>query len=159
MSFSGNMKTNNVFSLSLCVDVKCLLLAGAAVSFLTQNIFGQAITDHVPVMNLGLFHGGTVADWEFKEDLAAEKTCCLKIWNFWFCLFGPYFCDAQRCFLGRGGLISSIKERVLRVCCGKSDAPLAMLVIVWWWFLKEKWTERWQNGRILSQTFWNTNLH
>lgn len=67
------MKTNNVFSLSLWVDVKCLLLEGAAVSFLTQNIFGQPITGHVPVMNFGLFHGGTAAVWEFKEDLAPEK--------------------------------------------------------------------------------------
>lgn len=81
MSFSGNMKTNNVFSLSLCVDVKCLLLAGAAVSFLTQNIFGQPITDHVPGMNFGLFRGGTAAIWEFK-DLATEKRCCLKIYDF-----------------------------------------------------------------------------
>lgn len=67
------MKTNNVFSLSLWADVKFLLLGGAALSFLTQNVFGQPITDHVPVMNFGLFHGGIAAIWEFKEDLAPEK--------------------------------------------------------------------------------------
>lgn len=44
-------------SFSICVDVKCLLLAGVAVSFLTQSILRQTTTKHVGVMHCGLLHG------------------------------------------------------------------------------------------------------
>lgn len=57
VSFSGNMKTNNVFSLSICTDVKWLFLAGAAVSFLAQSICRQTIAEHMGAMHFGLHRG------------------------------------------------------------------------------------------------------
>lgn len=41
-----------MFSLfpSICIDVKSLLLAGVAVSLLTQSSFRQTITEHEGVM-------------------------------------------------------------------------------------------------------------
>lgn len=43
--------------LSVCIDVKFLLLAGVADSFLTQRISSQAITEHMGVMHFYPLHG------------------------------------------------------------------------------------------------------